>query len=254
MCALWTAVDWLEDAPADVEREIVLLTDGDLPHSGRFTNCRSVGRQRGTRARAACEARINRTPCPASHRFTGADGSSDLNQLAAFSRRVRHRVRVSPLVFEPDRKARSYRNLARRTRGRLVRVPSAQAIEAALPALVSGRVARVVVRNVRTGRTSEDLLAADGRGIAGEVALAPGANDIELRVESEGGLAGLFRFRVYSEPGHLKRYLERLRGQNRELEDRVGERLGSPDSPVSQQRDRRLEIAPDRAPASPARP
>jgi hypothetical protein len=35
VCALWTAADWLRGAPESVEREIVLLTGTDLPHSGR---------------------------------------------------------------------------------------------------------------------------------------------------------------------------------------------------------------------------
>ena len=250
VCALWTAVDWLDDAPDGVEREIVLLTDGDLPHSGRFTDCDPTGRKRDKNARAACQARINRTPCPARHRFSRAHGASDLTQLASFSRRVRRRIRVSPLVFELDRRARIYRDLARRTSGRFVRVPSPHAIAAALPALVSGRIERVVAHNTRTGRTSADLLGADGRAIEGEIALAPGANDIELRVESAHGIAGLFRFRVYSEPGRLERYLSRLRAENRVLEDRMRD-LGPRERRA--QRDTALEIAPEDAPASPAR-
>jgi Mg-chelatase subunit ChlD len=250
VCALWTAVDWLEDAPRDSAREIVLLTDGDLPHSGRFTDCAPTDRERGSEARAACAARVNRSRCPALHRFVLADGASDLVQLANFSRRAPRTIRVSPLVFEPDRRARIYRDLARRSGGRMVRVPSAQAIEAALPALVSGRVQRVVAHNVSTGDTSPDLVGADGRSISGEVALAAGANDIELRVESERGLAGLFRFRVYSEPGHRSAYLDQLKSRTRTLEDRVRD-LGA--RPVSE-RSASVQVVPESVPASAASP
>ena len=52
VCALWTAVEWLDSTPRGVGREIVLLTDGDMPHSGRFVRCdrRSRGNGRGDRS------------------------------------------------------------------------------------------------------------------------------------------------------------------------------------------------------------
>jgi hypothetical protein len=71
-------------------------------------------------------------------------------------------------------------------------------VEELLPALVTRRIKGVFARNRRTGRESGDLLAGDGRTVVGEIPLAPGANDIELRIEGKTGIAGLFRFRVYS--------------------------------------------------------
>jgi hypothetical protein len=202
VCALWLAREWLESTPDGVAREIVLLTDGDAPFSGRFE---------------ADEARRNPAPCPARHRFSRADGESDAVQLASFARRARGEVVVHTLVFEPDRAARLWRPLASQTGGRLVRVPGPEAIELALPSLVASRVERVVARNATTGVESRDLLSADRSRFAGALALVPGANEVELAVESDRGTAALFRFRVYAEPGSLERFLAELREQNRAL-------------------------------------
>lgn len=244
ICALWTAVDWLDSTPDGVGREIVLLTDGDMPHSGRFTNC-----LQGSKAgRSACEARRNTTVCPASKKLATRGGRSDLIQLARLGRNLRKRVRVSPVVFEPDRRARPYRALARDTRGSFVQVPSVQGIEVALPPLVAGRIRGVFARNLRTGETTDDLLTDDVSSFAGGLGLAPGANDIELRVASDRGQASLFRFRVYSEPGYLARYLAGLRERNRTLELRAESLVD--ETRQLQRRERGLEISVE--PAIPA--
>jgi hypothetical protein len=205
VCALWTAWDWLKTAPDGVEREIVVLTDGDAPISGRFGD----GPHR------------NETPCPASHTLSHRNGGSDPMQMVRFGRLRRGDVKVTPLIFEPERRALPWRQLAERTGGTLVRVPGPQAIDAVLPALVASRIERVTARNATTGSATGDLLQPDRASLAGSLALAPGANDVELTVESDRGPAALFRFRIYSAPGELERALAELRERNRALELRA---------------------------------
>ncbi len=208
VCALWTAYDWLRGAPDEVDREVLLLTGGsEIPHSGRFAGCPGA---RGTVAEGACEDARNAAGCPATHEFTRLDGFSDVAQLASFGRQVRGELVVTPVLFEDGRNSRLYAEIARRTGGRVVRVLTASGIEALLPALVSRSIEGVFARNQRTGAESGNLLAADGRSVEGEVPLEPGANDIELRIRGERGVAGLFRFRVYSAPGDLERPLADL--------------------------------------------
>ena len=215
LCALWTAVEWLDAAPAGVAREIVLLTDGDSPHSGRFTAC-----DRGSReARGRCEQRRNRSECPARRGLGG--NRSDEVQIARLARSLRKKIRISPVVFEQDRRARPYRILARDTGGEFVQVPSAQGIEVALPPLVAGHIRGVYAHNLATGDRSGDLLTPGVSTFEGALPLVEGANDVELRVESDRGTAALVRFRVYRVPDHLARYLAGLRERNRELETRV---------------------------------
>jgi hypothetical protein len=243
VCALWTARDWLLAAPGGVEREVVVLTDGDLPYSGRFAECDGPSARRVPGAERACNERRNRSRCPASRELRSSEGSSDLAQLGAFARETRGQLRITPLVFDHERPARVWEQLARRSGSNLVRVPSPQAVEAVLPALVSSQVRGVRVRNATTGQESQDLLEPASASFSGDLPLQRGANDVELRVESERGLAALLRFRVYSEPGHLGEELARLRSENVELEARARELQTLQRRPVS----RRLEI---RVPAS----
>jgi hypothetical protein len=239
VCALWLARDWLADAPDGHGREVVLLTDGDLPHSGRFLDC-GPARRRGAEAAARCEAQRNRSECPATSKPRASDGSSDLVQLSAFARRARGDVDVHALVFEADRHAKPYRELAERTGGRLARVPSAEAISAALPALVAREIRAVHARNASTGETTADLYDPATQGFEGSLSLVPGPNDVEIRVEGERGTAGLYRYRIYSLPGHLERTLARLREENAELARRA-EALREE---VQARRERSLEVVP----------
>jgi hypothetical protein len=243
VCALELARDWLSDAPRGSAREIVLLTDGDLPHSGRFLDCK-MARRRGSREAAArCEQRRNRSVCPASHRFRRSDGASDQIQLASFVRRARRDVDVHVLVFERDRPARPYRSLAQRTGGALVRVASAAAIEAALPALVARQIRGVWARNLGTGDETPNLYDPSTHRFDGVLPLAPGANDVELRVESGRGVASLYRYRVYSLPGALGHFLEALRQQNRDLGARLeGVRLEGAEERAARPVARRVEV------------
>jgi hypothetical protein len=220
VCALRLASEWLDDAPAGYEREIVLLTDGDFPHSGRFQRCDAL---RSDAARTACRARSNTTGCPARHRFQRRDGESDLVQMASFARSARRRLRVHTLVFETDRGARPYRELAEQTHGAFVRVPSAAALESALPALVGQRIESVVATNLDTGEVVGDLWDADTALFEGRIGLRPGSNDVELRIDGERGTAGLYRYRVWHEPGFLRGYLSEIRGRNHDLDERLGE-------------------------------
>ncbi len=202
VCALWTAADWLDDTPSGVTREIVVLTDGDAPFSGRFSE----------------GAQPNLNPCPASHRLSRGEGASDPMQMVRFARRLHRDVTVTPLIFEPERRALPWRQLADHTGGSLLRVPGPQAIDAVLPALVASRIGRVVARNRTTGATSGELLQDDRARLLGGLELAPGANDVELAVESDRGTAALFRFRIYSAPDELPRALAELRERSRALE------------------------------------
>jgi hypothetical protein len=208
VCALWTAYDWLRDTPDGVDREIVLLAGADLPHSGRFLACSEAGSSES--AQQACREARNVSSCPATHEFTRLDGFSDIAQLASFGRRVRGELMVTPVLFEKSRNRRLYAEVARRTGGRVVRAPSARGIEELLPALVTRRISGVFARNSHTGAESSDLLSGDRRTVEGEISLAPGANDIELRIDSGGSTAGLFRFRIYSAPEGLPSPLAEL--------------------------------------------
>ena len=252
VCALWTARDWLESTPDGVAREIVVLTDGDAPFSGRFLDCDGEGRTLSAEARAACEARVNATACPARHRFTRADGSSDMVQLASFARHARGELAVHSLLFEGDRNARLWQQIATRTGGRLVRVPGPEAIELALPALVSSRIRGVRARNATSGVESAELLQRESGRIRGALALVPGANDVELRVESERGTAALFRFRIHAAPRQLEGWLAELRQRNLELEIRAEALANATDDARERRRERRLDVDPSRPPASPS--
>jgi hypothetical protein len=251
VCALWLAREWLDETPDGMGREIVLLTDGDLPHSGRFLDCGFTRRRGDGQAADSCEARRNPSPCPAAHRFSASDGASDLVQLASFTRRARRKFAVHSLVFEEGRPARAFHELSLRTGGEFARVPSADAVEAALPALVVRRIRGVFARNARTGHETGDLYDIASRSFRGELPLAPGANDVELRVESDRGTASFVRLRIYSEGGLLERYLADLRAGNRELEARLEERETQP-APTRAASERRLELEPQAPPASAA--
>ncbi len=252
VCALWTAHDWLDSTPEGVGREIVVLTDGDAPFSGRFLDCDGEGRELSDEAAEACEARRNRTACPASHRFSRADGSSDMVQMASFARRTHGELTVHPLLFETDRTARAWQQVASRSGGRVVRVPGPEAIELALPSLVSSRIRGVVARNATTGAHSGDLLAADRSRFTCALALVPGANEIELEALSDRGSAALFRFRVYAAPAQLERWLAELRERNLELEAHAEALDGAAREQVERARARALVVAPEPVPAAPA--
>ena len=236
VCALWTAADWLEDKPSGVAREIVVLTDGDAPFSGRFSG----------------DAQQNMTPCPASHALSRGEGASDPIQMAHFARRLHRDVTVTPLIFEPERRALPWRQLAERTGGALVRVPGPAAIDAVLPALVASRIERVVARNATTGEVSGELLQADRARLAGGLELAPGANDVELAVESDRGTAALFRFRIYSAPDELPRALAEMQERNRDLAARAASLEEEARAARAAAQERELDVRTD--PAPPAAP
>ncbi len=256
VCALELARDWLRDTPSGVAREIFLLTDGDLPHSGRFTDCRLVGRRGGKSARAACESRRNTEPCPASRRFLTRDGYSDEVQLERFGRRTRNDLTVYPLLFDPTRSARLYDELANTTGGELFRIPSGEGLEAALPTLITRQVRSVHVFNERTGERSPDLLDPTTGRFEGVLPLAPGPNDVLLTVEGERGPAALYRFRIYAEPDHLRRALVDLRRENHRLEERADRLRESLAAQRRSRPSRELEVTPEEyaLPAAPTTP
>jgi hypothetical protein len=253
LCALELGRDWLRDTPAEMEREIFLLTDGDLPVSGRFFDCTLPARRGGKSARATCEARRNTQPCPATHRFRTRDGFSDPIQLERFARRARSQLRVHPLVFDATRSARLYRELADSTGGTLFRIPSAEALDATLPALALRGVRSVHARNERTGVHTADLLDRTTGRFEGALPLADGPNDVLLTVEGQHGPAALYRFRIYAEPDHLRRSLAELRIENRELAHQLGRlRERSPSAePVRRSRSLEIRASPGSSPAAP---
>ncbi|MFQ5513977.1 MAG: VWA domain-containing protein [Myxococcota bacterium] len=253
VCALRLAKQWLDTTPKGVDREIYVLTDGDLPHSGRFVDCKRRHGRGGHEAEARCEARRNRSPCPIEGRWPGGAGRSDLVQLSSFARRLRGRLPIHPLIFESDRAASAYRELASRSGGSLLRVTAPQGIDAVLPALIARRLRGVFARNLSTGERSGDLLQADRRSFSGELRLVPGPNDVELSVESERGTAALFRFRVHSASGFLETFLAELRERTRALEQRQAELERAARARRRAPRDRSLELRTEvPVPAAPA--
>jgi hypothetical protein len=254
VCALELARQWLDKTPDGMAREVLLLNDGDLPHSGRFIDCRMAARRGGRYARNVCESRRNPHPCPASRWFRERDGFSDEIQLERFARRARGSLTVYPLVFDPTRPARPYRDLAAATGGGIFRVPSAEALEDALPAVLSRRVTGVYAQNERTGERTGDLLDPKTGGFDGVLPLALGANDVLLTVEGDRGPAALYRFRIYAAPNHLNRVLADLEAENRKLEERVRQQKEGMKAPGPPPPTRRVTVAPEAtAPASPAR-
>jgi hypothetical protein len=175
-----------------------------------------------------------------------------MEQMASFARRAHGELSVHPLLFETDRTARAWQLVATRSGGRLVRVPGPEAIELALPALVSSRIRSVVARNATSGAERSDLLQVESARIHGSLALVPGANEIELEVQSDRGSAALFRFRVYSAPAQLERWLADLRERNLALEVRAQGLDQAAREPLERSRARALELVPEAVPAAPA--
>jgi hypothetical protein len=88
----------------------------------------------------------------------------------------------------------------------------------------------------------------------GELPLAPGANDIELRVESDRGTAALLRFRIYAAPRFLERFLAELRERNQSLEVRMAELADEGRKRERAILRRTLEVVPESVPASAGTP
>ncbi|MGH9886355.1 MAG: hypothetical protein ACREBE_12550, partial [bacterium] len=98
-----------------------------------------------------------------------------------------------------------------------------------------------------------ELLGGDDRThLAGALALVPGANDIELSVESDRGTAALFRFRVYAAEHALEHWLAELRQRNGELAVRAEALSEKAEARQRSVRQRSLDVRPEMAPAAPA--
>jgi len=115
----------------------------------------------------------------------------------------------------------------------------------ALPPLVAGRIRGVYARNERTGVVTGDLLAGDGLRFEGSLPLAPGANDLELWVESDRGPAARFRFRVYAARAWLDRYLADLREDNERLAHRARDLVDETRALTGSRPSRSLSISAD---------
>jgi hypothetical protein len=131
-------------------------------------------------------------------------------------------------------------------------VPGPAAIDAVLPALVASRIVGARARNATTGAVSGELLQPDRAELLGELALAPGANDVELTILSDRGTAALFRFRIYSAPDELERALAELRERNRALEARAAALDGEARAGRELARRRALELRTEPAPPAAA--
>jgi hypothetical protein len=249
VCALRLAEEWLRESGPETTHEILILSHGDLPDSGRFGDCSA---HRNIVDLRACLERLNDTPCPSSHTFRARDGRSDVAQLFAFAREARiEDIRVSPFLFQLEHPPRFFRELARHTRGDLAKLVSLDGLETSLSSVLS-RNARAVwlkavrARNLKTGDVSANLLADDWRHFEGVLALAPGANDVEVSVETSNGTWGVLRFRIYSAPTALEDTLAKLQGKNSTLALRERELLGEIQQLMEQpiQRDLTLSVDP----------
>lgn len=210
ICALWTASEWLEETPPGVESTIVMLTDGDIPDSGRFVRCDRTSNELSL---AACQARRNTRACPAARPLLPQDGD-DRQQLALFASEVAGQVRVSPIVMDPEPAEDIYRSLAEITAGQYVEISSAEAIQYAIPPLVLNEVKAVRARNLRTKRETGNLYDPLTGLLSGEIELLPGANDIEITMQSDDGDEAVYRLRAFAAERTLKTYLEELRARN----------------------------------------
>jgi hypothetical protein len=219
-CALALAEDWLRDTPSGSAREIVVL-----------------GAERDADVAAAP------SPCP----FAQRAAAEDKSQLAALGLRLRHAVKVSALVLGSPIAAHPYRDRVAQTDGRLAQVASPDALGRALGALVMGSVRGVFARNLDTGGETGNLQTGAGGDFAGALALLPGANDVELRIESGPGTAALFRFRVYAADPTLQQLLAELAQQRQELDaggDDILDRL-APARPLPHPQPESLPAAPE---------
>ena len=216
-CALWPAFERLDHRNPGTDNEIVLLTDGDLPHSGRFLDCSA---RRSERERRVCMARRNRTSCPAPARVRSKGRSSDLRELNRLTRLFAGRARVSPVVFQASRRTNAYSRLARGTRGTAIEATSIGALTTALGPSVLGRVDSVLAQNLTSGTRASDLLGPDGV-LSGALPLVAGANDVELFVDAGMGRSARYRFRVYSASREVEEYLQALRSRNLALQARL---------------------------------
>jgi hypothetical protein len=224
VCALRLANDWLKRPPKATSREILLLTDGDLPFSGRFTDCDAPWYGRPSE-RAACLASLNASICPASHELRSTEGRSDVAQLFSFVREVRGEFPVFPVLFRLGRAPRFYRELARYTGGQAFQLGLDHGVERAISSFLEMerhqvQIVGVFAHNLQNGEATENLLGPNRSDFSGALPLNPGSNDVELRVESAGGPVALFRFRLYAVADPSQGYLRRLREANHDLERR----------------------------------
>ena len=125
---------------------------------------------------------------------------------------------------------------------RQTRAPPIDVDVAQIRLVFEGRQFRSLIQAPTRGVASANLLSPDRSGFSGALPLAPGANDVELAVESDRGTAALFRFRVYAAPDRLERFLAELRERNRALELRARALDGETRDVLAERRSRRLEV------------
>ena len=97
----------------------------------------------------------------------------------------------------------------------------------------------------RTGEVTRNLLSEGGLEFEGALPLVNGANDVELRIEGDAGLAGLLRFRVYSAPDLPSEYLTTLERENEGLATRLDELTGEVRKLLEVEQPRELEVLPE---------
>lgn len=244
VCALWMGREWLEQAPDDVEKHLVILTDGAEPDSGRFPGCRLAKKIGGGAAEWVCRLTRNRSECPAEHELDPKDGASDWDQVENFAEELPEEIHLHALLFGPGNDLERYELFADRAAGRSRTVLGPAAIDEALLDVVGHEVLGVYAMNETNGEQTRDILGRDGRGFEGVLSLDSGANDIILRVEKTDGTT-LFRFRVYAEPELRRDYLTDVRKANQALERERAGLIGEAARDMSGPKSRDLTVTPD---------
>jgi hypothetical protein len=217
ICALWMGRDWLERAPEDASKHLVLMTDGAEPDSGRFPGC-DLARRLGPVTEWVCELTRNRRECPATHALDPREGRTDWDQVENFAEELPEHIAFHALLFGEGSDAARYELMADRAGGESASVLGPASLDSALLDLIGHRVGGVFATNETTGEKTRDLLADDGLRFDGRLGLRSGANDVLLRIERRDGQPTVFRFRVYAEPDLRRNYLAELRERNSELE------------------------------------
>jgi hypothetical protein len=259
VCALELASDWLLAPDASGHTDVVLLTNGDLPFSNRFTNC---SRLTDFREQVACLRSLNHSECSSSRSPDPEDGHSDIAQLFALARTTRPRLRIFPVLFQNTRPPRFILAIASHSGGQLIRVGLERGIESAVEQLLMddaprARVDGVAVHNLQASATVYADVQDDGSFSSG-IGLIEGPNDLEVDVRSGSEILGRYRFRVQMSQDPLSDFLTELKEDNRRIAIRGEE--GAEDlrevmrEVRRQDRPRDLQIAIEPGDAAPSEP
>ena len=168
--------------PTVSAREIVVLTDGDAPFSGRFLDCDGEGASSRTSGRDLRGAAQPHRAVRRATRFSRADGSSDMVQIASFGAgcTASSRVHSAPVRDRPHARALAA------GRGR---APAGAGARARRRGDRAGAAGAGLEPHPRRGRAQPDhrrrargsARRPTARSFAGALPLVPGANDDRAR-------------------------------------------------------------------------